>query len=146
MRVRVLAAIGALWLVSLSVAAPSSHAQPAFAALVARLSEAGGDFDTDNLISNERSYLQVAPALGGVVEAELSPRVPRRLRAWSPYRVWVHGRCPEVLCGGVPEPGAGSGEVELLKTAALLSPVGGDRAGPQVGAAGVRRGRAGVQQ
>ena len=66
-RARVLAAVvGALWLLSLSVAAPSGQAQPAFAALVERLSEAGGDFDTDNLISNERSYLQVAPALGRV--------------------------------------------------------------------------------
>jgi hypothetical protein len=34
-----------------------------FAAQVASLSEAGGYFDTDNLISNERSYLQVLPAL-----------------------------------------------------------------------------------
>jgi hypothetical protein len=34
-----------------------------FAARVERLSEPGGDFDTDNLISNERSYLEVVPAL-----------------------------------------------------------------------------------
>lgn len=34
-----------------------------FAARVAELSEAGGYFDTDNLISNERGYLQVLPAL-----------------------------------------------------------------------------------
>jgi hypothetical protein len=34
-----------------------------FAARVAQLSERGGYFDTDNLISNERSYLHVAPAL-----------------------------------------------------------------------------------
>jgi hypothetical protein len=34
-----------------------------FAALVARLSEPPGYFDTDNLISNEKSYLQVVPAL-----------------------------------------------------------------------------------
>src|SRR5262249_19139436 len=34
-----------------------------FAAEVLRLSEPGGDFDTDNLISNERSYLEVLPAL-----------------------------------------------------------------------------------
>jgi hypothetical protein len=40
------------------VQAPST-----FAALVAQLSEPGGHFDTDNLISNERSYLHVAPAL-----------------------------------------------------------------------------------
>jgi hypothetical protein len=36
---------------------------PPFAALVARLSEPPGYFDTDNLISNEKSYLQVVPAL-----------------------------------------------------------------------------------
>ena len=34
-----------------------------FAAEVERLSEPGGSFDTDNLISNERSYLDVVPAL-----------------------------------------------------------------------------------
>jgi hypothetical protein len=41
-------------------------AQPAaqsFAARVERLSEEGGEFDTDNLISNERSYLEVVPAI-----------------------------------------------------------------------------------
>src|SRR3954451_3361013 len=41
-------------------------AQPAgqsLAALVEQLSEEGGEFDTDNLISNERSYLEVMPAL-----------------------------------------------------------------------------------
>jgi hypothetical protein len=32
-------------------------------ALVERISEEGGDFDTDNLISNERSFLEVVPAL-----------------------------------------------------------------------------------
>jgi hypothetical protein len=36
---------------------------PTFAAHVASLSEAGGYFDTDNLISNERSYLEVIPDL-----------------------------------------------------------------------------------
>ncbi len=35
----------------------------AFANAFARLSEAGGFFDTDNLISNETSYLHVAPRL-----------------------------------------------------------------------------------
>lgn len=35
----------------------------AFASRIASLSEAGGYFDTDNLISNERSYLQVVPEL-----------------------------------------------------------------------------------
>ena len=34
-----------------------------FASQIASLSEAGGYFDTDNLISNERSYLQVIPQL-----------------------------------------------------------------------------------
>ncbi|MGH7445366.1 MAG: hypothetical protein ACREKM_10835, partial [Longimicrobiales bacterium] len=34
-----------------------------FGAHILRLSEAGGYFDTDNLISNERSYLHVAPVL-----------------------------------------------------------------------------------
>jgi hypothetical protein len=34
-----------------------------FAARIERLSEEGGDFDTDNLISNEGSYLEVVPAL-----------------------------------------------------------------------------------
>src|SRR6186713_667187 len=34
-----------------------------FAALVTKLSEPGGDFGADNLISNEQSYLRVLPAL-----------------------------------------------------------------------------------
>src|SRR5437868_7743019 len=34
-----------------------------FASAIAALSEAGGYFDTDNLISNESSYLQVIPEL-----------------------------------------------------------------------------------
>ena len=41
-------------------------AQPAatsFAGRIERLSEPGGDFDTDNLISNEHSFLEVVPAL-----------------------------------------------------------------------------------
>ena len=36
-----------------------------FAAHIAQLSERAGYFDTDNLISNERSYLRVVPALRG---------------------------------------------------------------------------------
>jgi hypothetical protein len=36
---------------------------PAFARLIESLSEPGGEFDTDNLISNEKSYLHVIPAL-----------------------------------------------------------------------------------
>ena len=41
------------------------RAQPpdTFAGRIASLSEPGGYFDTDNLISNERSYLDVGPAL-----------------------------------------------------------------------------------
>jgi hypothetical protein len=43
-------------------AASQTAAQP-FASLVEQLSEPGGEFDTDNLISNEQSYLHVVPAL-----------------------------------------------------------------------------------
>jgi hypothetical protein len=44
---------------------PTAQGAPrsAFAALVARLSEPGGYFGGDNLISNEQSYLRVLPAL-----------------------------------------------------------------------------------
>jgi hypothetical protein len=38
-------------------------AEPSFGALVARLSESGGYFDSDNIITNEASYLQVASQL-----------------------------------------------------------------------------------
>jgi hypothetical protein len=38
-------------------------AQAPFASLVEQLSEPNGEFDTDNLISNEQSYLHVMPAL-----------------------------------------------------------------------------------
>ena len=59
--------LGTAALVSLSLgahlAASPAARQPSFAALITRVSEPGGDFDTDNLISNERSYLQVVPAL-----------------------------------------------------------------------------------
>src|SRR5262245_61089704 len=34
-----------------------------FAGRIELLSEEGGDFDTDNLISNERSFLEIVPAL-----------------------------------------------------------------------------------
>jgi hypothetical protein len=40
-----------------------TEAQSSFAAEVAALSESAGYFDTDNLISNERSYLDVVPDL-----------------------------------------------------------------------------------
>lgn len=42
--------------------APQAKAQ-SFGATIAALSEPGGYFDTDNLISNERSYLHVVPEL-----------------------------------------------------------------------------------
>jgi hypothetical protein len=42
--------------------APAPRLSP-FAAQIAALSEAPGYFDTDNLISNERSYLQILPDL-----------------------------------------------------------------------------------
>jgi hypothetical protein len=50
---------------ALVAVATLSQAQPAssFAQTIARLSESGGYFDTDNLISNESSYLQVVPEL-----------------------------------------------------------------------------------
>jgi hypothetical protein len=45
-----------------AVGVPQPAAQ-SFAARIERLSEPGGDFDTDNLISNERTFLEVIPAL-----------------------------------------------------------------------------------
>ncbi len=54
----------ALWLLAACIAGVGqSHVPATFAARSAQLSEAGGYFDTDNLISNERSYQQVVPAL-----------------------------------------------------------------------------------
>jgi hypothetical protein len=47
-------------------AAQSAAARASFAAEIAALSEPGGYFDTDNLISNERSYLLVLPELARV--------------------------------------------------------------------------------
>ena len=51
-------------------ASAAAHALPAqrptdssFAGLVARLSESGGYFDSDNIVSNEASYLQIASQL-----------------------------------------------------------------------------------
>jgi hypothetical protein len=43
------------------------QAPATFASRIAQLSERGGFFDTDNLISNERSYLHVVPALRDAV-------------------------------------------------------------------------------
>jgi hypothetical protein len=55
------------WSHRASTQTTASSASP-LASLVERLSEPNGDFDTDNLISNESSYLHVMPALeqGGV--------------------------------------------------------------------------------
>lgn len=50
-------------LVRLAVVGPRAQAPSPFAAQIASLSEPPGYFDTDNLISNERSYLQVLPDL-----------------------------------------------------------------------------------
>jgi hypothetical protein len=56
-------------LVALGLCAGPGHAQApssaaaGFAATVSRLSEPGGYFDTDNLISNEHSYLTVVPEI-----------------------------------------------------------------------------------
>ncbi|HEX3868097.1 MAG TPA: hypothetical protein VHV78_15145 [Gemmatimonadaceae bacterium] len=44
----------------------SRAADTSFAGLVARLSEAGGYFDSDNIITNESSYLQIASQLAKV--------------------------------------------------------------------------------
>jgi hypothetical protein len=57
-----------VWSGVLAPAAPQTPAPPSkpastFAATIAALSEPGGFFDTDNLISNERSYLHVMPDL-----------------------------------------------------------------------------------
>ncbi len=69
------AAVGAAVLAALGVPEGSATAQSAararsdsdsvanFAALVRRLSSAGGQFDTDNLISNEQGYQQVLGAM-----------------------------------------------------------------------------------
>jgi hypothetical protein len=51
----------AVWAVRIEPAPLS--AQRSFAELVEELSEPGGYFDTDNLISNEKSYLHVIPLL-----------------------------------------------------------------------------------
>jgi hypothetical protein len=61
---RLLLAVVAIGLV-LSGTTRVGHVQApvSFASRIAQLSERGGYFDTDNLISNERSYLHVVPAL-----------------------------------------------------------------------------------
>jgi hypothetical protein len=60
------AVLPALFAVGVATWAMHGVAQPvaqSFASRIQHLSEAGGDFDTDNLISNERSYLEVMPTL-----------------------------------------------------------------------------------
>ena len=54
-----------LWTITAGGLVGAAETQPvsSFAALVERLSEPGGDFGGDNLISNEQSYLHVMPAL-----------------------------------------------------------------------------------
>jgi hypothetical protein len=55
------ASLAAVWW---AVAPVAQSAPPTpFAALIERLSEPGGDFGGDNLISNEQSYLHVLPAI-----------------------------------------------------------------------------------
>src|SRR5262245_9559207 len=53
--------LGLTW--EISGGGARTQAQPEFAAEIAALSEPSGYFDTDNLISNERSYLDVVPEL-----------------------------------------------------------------------------------
>ena len=65
----------------------ATPAQSSFAARVAALSEPAGYFDTDNLISNERSYLQVLPALDAPdrrAAASTSASAPIRTSRTSP--------------------------------------------------------------
>ncbi|HET9513031.1 MAG TPA: hypothetical protein VFO95_03800, partial [Gemmatimonadales bacterium] len=51
-----------LQLLIFAVPAAQARQDTEFGRLVARLSEAGGFFDSDNLVSNETSYLHVIPA------------------------------------------------------------------------------------
>ena len=52
-----------VWLAAAGFPAATAQRPTAFASRIAALSEPAGYFDTDNLISNESSYLQVLPAL-----------------------------------------------------------------------------------
>jgi hypothetical protein len=63
MRRSLAAPLLSLLALSLHAQAPAALKDSAFAALSARLSEPPGYFDTDNLISNEDSYLQVVGTL-----------------------------------------------------------------------------------
>ncbi len=64
-RALVVAALVAVLLLAGAHAHTSAQPRPSFASHIAQLSEPGGYFDTDNLISNERSYLHVVPELHG---------------------------------------------------------------------------------
>jgi hypothetical protein len=63
MRQRHVAALAICIVATLSGAVARVQSPGTFAAQIADLSEPGGYFDTDNLISNERSYLRVLPEL-----------------------------------------------------------------------------------
>ncbi|MFY9608498.1 MAG: hypothetical protein WAU45_07775 [Blastocatellia bacterium] len=56
-------ALSAVLMIASTSATISARDRKTFAALSARLSEQGGYFDSDNLISNETSYLHVMPKL-----------------------------------------------------------------------------------
>jgi len=60
---RLLALTTVALLSAVAVPPPRTQAPATFAATIAQLSEPGGYFDTNNLISNEKSYLHVIPAL-----------------------------------------------------------------------------------
>ena len=66
---RLLRRLSAALLLALPIALPLSltaqrvDTTPSFGALVARLSEPGGYFDSDNIITNEASYLKIASQL-----------------------------------------------------------------------------------
>jgi hypothetical protein len=60
---RILLALVAAGLIGAFAPVGYVQAPASFASRVAQLSEPGGYFDTDNLISNERSFLHVVPAL-----------------------------------------------------------------------------------
>jgi len=60
---RILGVAALVLLAATAAVSGRGQASSSFAASIARLSEPGGYFDTDNLISNEKSYLHVVPAL-----------------------------------------------------------------------------------
>ena len=64
----ILVTFAALALVSPAIRGLEPPSSVSFASEIERLSEPEGSFDTDNLISNERAYLQVIPAIvsGGI--------------------------------------------------------------------------------